>query len=317
MTKGEVIMAARNILLRAGPVRNHKRAWVIALFFFITASPLFPQGDPVCAYCQKKISGEYVIVGDKKYHRFCYENFIIPKCAVCNLPISGSYFEDIYKNRFHSYHLNEFPKCDCCNRLICQSITKGGREYQDGRHICNICYATAIFDQHEIERLLEKVSGRLTALGLRFSMGNIKIIGMDRNNLRSKAKSYSEKPQGFCDSETHEKYIDDKMVKRSIYHTIYILTGVPSIIMESVIAHELMHAWIYDNTKNTLSDKVCEGSCNYASYLYLKTLYQNPDIDALKMLEADPDPVYGVGFREIRDRFENKALPEFLGFLKR
>jgi len=53
MTKGEVITAARNIQLRVGPVRNHKRA-DYSFIFFITASSLFPQGDPYAPIVKKK-----------------------------------------------------------------------------------------------------------------------------------------------------------------------------------------------------------------------------------------------------------------------
>ncbi len=269
-----------------------------------------------CDYCKKKLDEEYVVSNGKKYHRACYENYILPKCAVCNQPLSGYYKEDIYHNKYHSYHRNEMPICDCCNRIICDQITHGGKKYPDGRNICNICYASAIFDQGEIEKLLEKVAGRLTGAGIKFNLRNIKIIGVDRNVLKSKAKNYTNAMQGYCNSETLTKYIDDKFVNRTFTHVIYVLSGIPSLAIESTIAHELMHSWIFENTKNNLPDKICEGSCNYAVYLYLKSLNSNSVMDIIKLMEVDPDPVYGKGFLEIRERFENKPVNDFLSFLK-
>jgi len=145
---------------------------------------------------------------------------------------------------------------------------------------------------------------------------NIKIAGVDRNVLRNKAKNYNENMQGYCDSKSLTKYIDDKLVNQTTYHTIYVLSGMSSILVESIIAHELMHSWIYENTKNNFPQKINEGSCNYASYIYLKSLNQNSAFEQIKLLETDPDSIYGKGFLEIRQRFENKSVYDFLAFLK-
>ena len=271
----------------------------------------------ICDYCKKTLNEEYVTYDNKKYHKSCCENYIIPKCSVCNLPLKGVYSEDIYKNKFHTYHLSELHKCDCCSRIICQALTNGGRDYPDGRHVCNICYATAVFDQEQIEKLLIKVSGQLTSIGIKCNLKNIKIAGVDRNVLRNEAKNYTEKTQGYCHSESLNKYINDKMVNQTINHTIYVLSGMSSLVLESTIAHELMHSWIYENTKKNLSDKINEGSCNYVSYLYLRSLNNNLAADLIKILETDPDINYGKGFLEIRQRFENKSVNDFLSFLKK
>ncbi|NJD22316.1 MAG: protein DA1 [Melioribacter sp.] len=270
----------------------------------------------ICDYCKKALNEEYVVNENKKYHKSCYENYILPKCAVCSMPLKGEYYEDIYQNKYHPYHRNELHQCDCCNRIICQSITNGGQDYSDGRHICNKCYATAVFDPKQLAKLLTKVSERLSSIGIKFNLKNIKIVGLDRNVLRNKAKDYNENTQGYCDSKSLNKYIDDKLVAQTTYHNIYVLNGMSSIVTESIIAHELMHSWIYENTKNNFSQKINEGSCNYASYLYLKSLNQNSALEQIKLLETDPDAIYGKGFFEIRQRFENKSVYDFLTFLR-
>lgn len=270
----------------------------------------------ICDYCKKPLDEEYIVSENKKYHKSCYENYILPKCSVCNFPLKGKYSEDIYKNKFHTYHLNEMHLCDACNRIICQALTNGGHDYLDGRHICNICYATAVFDQKQFEKLLVKVSGQLTSIGIKFNLKNIQIVGVDRNVLRNKAKNYTERTQGYCNSEKFNRYIDKRIVDQTISHTIYVLSGVPSLVIESTIAHELMHSWIFENTKNNLSDKINEGSCNYVSYLYLRSLNQDSAEDLIKKLETDSDINYGKGFLEIRQQFENKSINDFLTFLK-
>ena len=91
----------------------------------------------------------------------------------------------------------------------------------------------------------------------------------------------------------------------------------PLVLTESTIAHELMHVWLNDNTKNNHTNRVREGSCNYISYLYLKSLNQHEASDFMTMLEKDPDPIYGKGFLEIKSRYEGKEISELFNYLRR
>jgi hypothetical protein len=270
----------------------------------------------VCAKCGKNIDGEYIISGDKKYHRECYDNFVLPKCDVCSLPLKGSYTVDSYGNKYHTTHLNETSKCDCCDRLISKTITGGGKALSDGRHICNICYATSVNNQRDIERELDLVAQRLIGMGINLNVNKISVAGVDRNGLKKRSAAYTYKMQGYCDSKTEKEFINNKLVKKTDSHTIYVLNYLPRTGLESVLAHELMHSWIYENTSNAHTDKVREGACNFISYLYLKELHSKESSDFIIRLDKNPDPVYGEGFREIKKRFENRPVRELLSFLK-
>jgi len=270
----------------------------------------------VCAQCGKNIDGEYLISGDKKYHRECYDNFVLPRCAVCSLPLKGSYTVDSYGNKYHSAHLSELSKCDCCDRLISKGITGGGKDLPDGRHICNICFATSVITQRDIERELDLVAQRLIGMGININPNKISVAGVDRNGLRKRTESYTDKMQGYCDSKTEKEFLNNRLIKKTDSHTIYVLSYLPRTGLESVLAHELMHSWIYENTSNKHTDKIREGACNFVSFLYLKELHSKESLDFLNKLEKNPDPVYGDGFRDIKKRFENRPVREFLSFLK-
>jgi hypothetical protein len=270
----------------------------------------------VCEYCKKIIQGEYLVNENKKYHKLCFENFVVPKCAVCKSPLVGEYREDIYHNKYHAYHSRDLYICDCCDRIICDAITNGGKTYNDGRHICNICYSSAIFEQKQFEKLLEKVSFKLNTFGMNFNLNSIKIKGVDKNVLRNAAKIFTESTQGYCQSETTGNYLNERLISQKIMHTIFVLNGIPSLHIESIIAHELAHAWIYEKGKKNLSPKTLEGSCNFVSYTYLKSIGQSAAYEIIKMIEMDPDPNYGKGFLEIRDKFGYKPFSDFLAFLR-
>jgi hypothetical protein len=271
----------------------------------------------ICDYCKKILDQKYIVTNGKKYHKDCYEKFILPKCSICGLPLKDFIRVDNYGNKFHSYHKEELKQCDCCGRLICESLTGGGRDYFDGRHICNLCYATAVTNNWKVTDLLKKVVNKLNSLGIRFDEKKINITVVDRDVLKSKSKNYSDNTHGFCDSRTETESMNDRIIKKITVHSIYILSGMPLILTESTIAHELMHAWLNDNTKNNHTDKVREGSCNYISYMYLKSLNQTGVSDFITLLEKDPSPIYGKGFLEIRSRFEGKQFAEFIDYLKK
>lgn len=271
----------------------------------------------ICEYCQKILDGQYTVNNGKKYHTECYEKFILHKCSICGLPLRDVFRPDNYGNKYHSSHKTELKLCDSCGRLICQSLTGGGRDYSDGRHICNLCYSTAVTDNRKVAELLKKVMYKLNSFGIRVDEKTVSITAVDRNTLKSKSKSYSDNTHGFCDSQTRTESINDRVIKKITGHSIYILTGMPLVLTESTIAHELMHAWLNDNTKSNHTDQVREGSCNFISYLYLKSLNQHGTSDFILLLEKDPSPIYGRGFVEIRSRFEGKPVAEFLDYLKR
>jgi hypothetical protein len=266
-----------------------------------------------CAHCEKNLTEEYIVSEGKKYHKDCYEA-VSPKCGICGKTLEGTYIIDYYGNKYHSFHERDYERCTSCNRLISNSITKGGRSYSDGRSICNLCFPEAVLDQGRFSGLLEKVRIKLVDFGISLSTAQVSIKGVSLYELKNAAgNNFSENIKGFC--ETNITTTNGKGTKYS--HKIFVLNGLPVINIESIIAHELMHAWLAQNTKDNQSKSITEGSCNFISYLYLKK--QNSDVRALQLIdgiEKDPSSVYGAGFRSIKSRFEGKDLSLLLNYLK-
>jgi len=272
----------------------------------------------ICDWCNKVITGDYVTSGGKVYHPECYKNNIIPKCSICQQPLSGEYKVDIYGNKFHAFHNTEFNKCDNCGRLICNQLTGGGISYGDGRHVCNICYRKAVFTEKDVNDLLIKVMNKLNGMGLELRSDNNSIQGVSLIELKrvSHTDTFSEL-EGFCNSDASSEFINDQLQRKTYTHKIYVLNGIPAINLEAVIAHELMHAWTFQNTKSEQPPDVSEGSCNYISYLYLLTS-SDPEVQyILKRMEQNPDPVYGGGYLKIKERFWGNPLSALLQYLKK
>jgi len=266
----------------------------------------------LCANCNKPIEGKYFTKNDKYYHDKCFELLFLPKCAVCNKSINGEYLIDSFGNKIHKHHEAEIDRCDNCNRIISENTTNGGIKYIDGRKICNICYGNRINSIYEYKSALSKVITRLKDYGLHFSESSISLKIVSLSELQKVSESrYSRSVRGF----THT-LIKTLRNKKSFEHTIYVLNMIPSKYAESTIAHELMHIWISENIAKKLTPKLEEGSCNYISYIYLKSDYSQDAKDIIKQLKESPDKIYGDGYRKVFERFNGREFSQFLNYLK-
>ena len=271
----------------------------------------------ICSVCGKVITEAFITFEGKKYHKDCYTDKEASKCAVCRQPIFTESQKDEYGNVYHFSHVKEYKKCENCGRLICENITGGGKKYSDGRDICYLCSAQAIYENEIIRSLFREVKDKMFSLGIKVP-DNITVEGVDRQRLKKEYGSeVSPEMKGFCGSVEQVFRVGNKIEKVTYQHKVYVLNGVPALFLSSTIAHELMHAWIYENAGKDLPPKLAEGSCNFASYLYLKDNYSQNARIIMKRMEISADPVYGAGYRNIYSQFSTKPVSDFLTFLKK
>ena len=97
---------------------------------------------------------------------------------------------------------------------------------------------------------------------------------------------------------------------------IHIISGLTKLDFAEVLAHEIMHTWINQNHINVTSEADLEGLCNYASYIvlrYVNTVYAQNLISAMM---DNPDPIYGVGFRNVKSDIDKIGLSKYLAQLR-
>ena len=120
------------------------------------------------------------------------------QCSICLQPLALEYSLDAWGNAFHSTHEKEGLFCHSCSRIISQSVTQGGYVYPDGRHMCSLCYITAIHNDSLINNAYESVAAQLKAVGIINIPKNIPITLVDLNILNVKAGHFSHaKLKGF------------------------------------------------------------------------------------------------------------------------
>ncbi len=269
----------------------------------------------LCNYCHKPIKSSYVDHENEVYHQYCFNEFTYQKCDVCNEALIGSYIIDSHGNEYHQGHEREYKVCDICGRIITPKVTKGGIKLSDGRNQCSICKKESIKSNRLYQSYLSNAINKLRGLGVKIDSKRISIKPTNRIELKKVAGSiYSKNMKGFCNSNLR-KDSQGRLINSK--HTIYILDKMPPEYTESIIAHELFHAWLRDNTNIKHSSQLEEGSCNYISYQVMKNKYTYNSKIILKNIENDPSRVYGEGFRKVKRKFNGKYLVELLNYLKK
>src|SRR5512134_3284269 len=89
-------------------------------------------------------------------------------CPICGKPLIGLLEKDPWQNIYCQVHATEFPRCTCCQRLICKQLTQGGVAYRDQRLVCKLCRATAIDTKEQAKPYVEAVAAWLYQQGFSF-----------------------------------------------------------------------------------------------------------------------------------------------------
>ena len=183
-------------------------------------------------------------------------NFI--SCSICENQIKDKeYYIDAWGNPFHIYHKKIGQFCECCSRVISKKITNGGYKLKDGRYICSLCDAS-IIQASNIQKSLDKVIQTLRQNGI----NNIKIDEI-KIELINKLKMSEHYKSGEIE---HLKGLTKVNPNESKIFQVYILNNLPKIQFEAILAHELLHIWLFK--KNIKLDKsIMEAFCNLGSYL--------------------------------------------------
>ncbi len=270
--------------------------------------------QPRCAQCNDLIEGQYNLLDEKMYHPTCYINHIVPRCDICNGPLQGTYLTDYWGNLFHDHHASELPECNTCGRWICEELTGGGFELGDGRFLCGICNETEVSGDFLLESSIAYVRRLLESNGVNNLPPDIPITLVDQRQLKELASYYSDAMHGFTDHNMQTR--NGRVVSRDSH--IYILSHMPLTMFRAVLAHELMHVYLFERGLDLRSD-IREGFCNLGSAMVYKDTPSEYAKFRLLNLEKSQDPDYGIGYRKMTGELNRKGwsyLLETLGSIR-
>lgn len=266
--------------------------------------------QPRCDYCKKPIEDSYKILDNKNYHIHCYEDHILDKCDICSKPLEGTYLTDFWGNAYHKYHSQGASECGTCGRLISENLSQGGVLLNDGRVVCGICQATAVTQDNYRDAYLREVRRLLRQHGVDNLPDEIPVTLVDATTLKNLSKINSEEMRAFTDHRT--ELINGQIVRRESH--IYVLNHLPLIVFKAVLAHELLHVYLFEEDLH-LSSADREGFCNLGSELVYEFDGSKMAQFQLRSMQQSKDPDYGLGYRKMSQLLNQKGWVRLLDSL--
>lgn len=261
----------------------------------------------VCTHCKSQFQDRKFIEKDgKPYCDQCNSELFLPRCSICQKPMSGKYLVNEWDDQFCAIHEYQFEKCSSCGRLVSPALTNGGVRYPDGRATCNICRKTAVDDLNVAWPAFNKVRRTLANFGIDIVKEQIPIHLVDKNTIMKLSTSY-DREHTF--GVTHKTIITQMGIQKGQQvNSISILHGLPWEHFTAVAAHEIGHAWLCLAGISIFMPRIEEGFCELISYLWLERLGTPTALVQMKRMEENKDMTYGDGFRMAFKSYQKYSL---------
>jgi hypothetical protein len=267
---------------------------------------------PKCGWCGEPILDSFVTYEGNSYHNKCYSEHVGLRCGLCGGTIEGQYITTFRGGAWHSWHKGKVPECDFCGALIDTSKSGTYVCYSDNRYLCSQCGATAVTDIDSARQIAANVASVLSGMSMLISTENLEFVLAGQSEMDAQGGHTGRDRRGFTDYRQYSRMFGLFKEQRL---TVYILSGMPTIECIEVLAHELMHAWLFTQGRTQTAPQLCEGSCNYASLLVLKR-YPGVESDYIKeRMLKDTDSVYGEGLRRVKNWVEDKGTAAWLNYI--
>ena len=294
----------------------------VLLFFLLPLLSLTASDRIFCSQCRREIrpGQRYIKTNDKVFcSRRCYIQ-TLPECTICGRRSSrgGIYASD------HSF----FACPDCMKLPVCFSCmmpVRNGKKLSAGRVICPKCSRTSVTDPVRARALFDKVRQTVKSV-LGIGTGHpIEFSLTDPETLHrlSNAKSGAMVEQGLFlyNAELEQvvvrnffgKKIRESVRRKNEKFQIFVLDSLPEDRMEYVMAHELAHDWMAIHYPGIREEWIREGFAEYIAWWY----NQHTKRKAInRRIETNTDPVYGEGFRRIREIAGKRGFQGLMNFLE-
>ncbi|XP_024975614.1 protein DA1-related 1-like isoform X2 [Cynara cardunculus var. scolymus] len=252
-----------------------------------------------CHACNRPISDyEFSMTENRPFHKSCYKERHHPKCDVCKnfIPTNTA---GLIEYRAHPFWLQKYcpshehdgtPRCCSCERMEARDT-----KYlllDDGRKLCLECLDSAIMDTHECQPLYLEIQDFYEGLNMKIEQ-QVPLLLVERQALNEAMEGeknghhHMPETRGLCLSEEQtistiirrprvgagrimdmftEPY---KLVRRCEVTAILILYSLPRLLTGSILAHEMMHAWLRLKGYSNLPPDVEEGICQVLAHMWL------------------------------------------------
>ncbi|KAJ9703342.1 hypothetical protein PVL29_004937 [Vitis rotundifolia] len=281
--------------------------------------------------------------GSHPYHKSCYKEQNHPRCDVCRnfIPTNAA---GLIEYRAHPFWMQKYcpshehdgtPRCCSCERMEARDTRY--LSLDDGRKLCLECLDSAIMETLECQPLYLEIQEFYEGLNMKVEQ-QVPLLLVERQALNEAMEGeknghhHLPETRGLCLSEeqtvstilrrptigTGYRIIDMmtepyRLVRRCEVTAILILYGLPRLLTGSILAHEMMHAWLRLKGYPNLSQDVEEGICQVLAYMWLDSeIYSSAgtDVASASSSSSSPSSSSTTSKKGARSQFEKK-LGEF------
>ncbi|KAL8487929.1 hypothetical protein ACS0TY_024282 [Phlomoides rotata] len=228
-----------------------------------------------CHGCNQPISDyEFSVSGSYPYHKACYKESHHPKCDICRhfIPTNAA---GLIEYRAHPFWSQKYcprhehdgtPRCCSCERM--ESWDAKYATLNDGRNLCLECLDSAIMDTNECQPLFLEIQKFFKELNMKITQ-QVPLLLVEKQALNramgGERHGHHHMPEtrGICLSEEQTvstiyrrpkigvgnkvismKTEPYKLTRHCEVTAILILYGLPRLLTGTILAHEMMHAWL-------------------------------------------------------------------------
>lgn len=212
----------------------------------------------------------------------------LDRCAACGSRLVSGYYTLLDRpERYCPTCIDTRPRCDSCGAPV------GPQHWRlhDGRIQCARCHTTAVYDPRLARTLFaETVGGLQQQFGLQLNVG-VEFRLVDAPTM-DEVRRRGERQPPPVGQRTLGLY-----QRQGAIRVIYLLYGLPRLILRTTIAHEYAHAWQGEQCPLLRDEELREGFAEWIAYRHL--LWLGCDRAARRILTT-PHP-YRVALQRVLD----------------
>lgn len=217
-------------------------------------------------------------------------------CTTCGRMLLGRVFVSAWGKPFCDRHAS-LPRCRGCQL----PLEPPPRERLP---LCADCRPVAVGTQGEVKHVLPPLAQEIRALGVRLrSRTHVRLV--DPSELPSTHPGQAGEVAGLT------------LLSGTSAVEIRVLRGLTPARFGSVVAHETMHAYLFERGFPCTHPPSEEGMCELLAHEWVRRRKGPLFRWEQDRLEQNPDPVYGNGFRAARSSVERQGIVETLRTLRR
>lgn len=153
----------------------------------------------------------------------------------------------------------------------------------------------------EARLLFEGVCRWATRLGMRFNGIPIQV----------RLRKHRPNRPGHLGATVHGRLWRGRKLVRNRIQRIEVVAGLEPLLFQGVAAHELGHVWLAVHRISLPAD-LEEGFCELLAHRFYSDLGTEEGLRYAREIESNPDPLYGGGFRYLRERLVQGGLERIL-----